>query len=139
MRRKLAWVCLLVSPVVLGGTALCISDRDPITRTNFQKIRKGMTLKEVVSILGKENLCRDYVLELGNEQEFVWQGSNAIITVSCWKNEELARQKQEKSPRRPIDDHYLSFWGDITVVNGFWLDPLTPRNFVEKIKNWLRL
>jgi hypothetical protein len=56
MKKKLAWVCLMVSPLVLGGAALFLPSRDPITQANCDKIKEDMTLKEVVAILGKENL-----------------------------------------------------------------------------------
>lgn len=52
MKKKLAWLCLLVSPLVLGGAVFCLADRDPISQGNCDRIMKGMTEKEVNAILG---------------------------------------------------------------------------------------
>ena len=54
MKKKLAWVCLIVSPVLLGGAAFSPTDRDPISLANCHKIKKGMTEKEVEFLLGRE-------------------------------------------------------------------------------------
>src|SRR5690348_37792 len=53
VKRKLAWVCLLVSPLVLGGAVFYFLPRDPITQANCDKIKPGMTEKEVDAILGR--------------------------------------------------------------------------------------
>src|SRR5713226_6795075 len=81
-KKRLAWVSLLVSPLVLGGAALCLSDRDPITQANCDRIKKGMTEKEVETILGRE---KDEVDEFEGPTKvvtcFVWQGSRGTILV----------------------------------------------------------
>jgi|SRR5579864_196945 len=77
MKKKLAWVCLLVSPLVLGGAAFCLADRDPITQANCDKIKPGMTLKEVETILGREKDC--YAGDC--EQDVVWIGTRGKIIV----------------------------------------------------------
>jgi hypothetical protein len=76
MKRKLAWVCLLVSPLVIGGAAFCFIERDPISRGNCDRIKEGMTLKEVEAILGRE---ADGVLKLG--LCYRWEGSRGQIFV----------------------------------------------------------
>src|SRR5437773_6299149 len=52
---KRRWVCLLA---VIGLAAIpCIlwlTRKDRVTEENYQKIREGMTLQEVIAILGPE-------------------------------------------------------------------------------------
>lgn len=82
MKRKLAWVCLLVSPLVIGGAVLVLLPRDRITQANCERIKKGMTEKEVETILGRE---KDWVDEFEAPTKvvtcFVWQGSRGTILV----------------------------------------------------------
>jgi hypothetical protein len=81
MKRKLAWVCLLVSPLVLGGAVLVLLPRDPITQANCDKIKKGMTIEEVEAILGRE---KDDVSPRNcwwGETAFIWNGSRGSIWV----------------------------------------------------------
>ena|SRR5579864_6339149 len=75
MKNKLAWVCLLVSPLVLGGAAFCLADRDPITQANCDRIKPGMTLKDVETILGRE---KDGLLDNGSPY---WTGSRGEIII----------------------------------------------------------
>jgi hypothetical protein len=81
-RKRLAWVCLLVSPLVIGGVVLVLLPRDSITQANCDKIKKGMTEKEVEAILGRE---KDWVDEFAAPSKvvtyFVWQGSRGTILV----------------------------------------------------------
>ena len=53
MKRKLAWVCLLVAPLVIGSAVLVLLPRDRITQANCERIKKGMTENEVETILGR--------------------------------------------------------------------------------------
>src|SRR5262245_24092596 len=115
MKRKLAWVCLLVVPLMVGGTGFLLLNGDAITKTNCDKIRKGMTLKQVVAILGKEKLCRDHSSSRQDPPDFVWSGSRAFIAVYCRAREEPA-VPDKHIPRWPIDDNYLTFWGDVMLV-----------------------
>src|ERR1700730_10786758 len=78
-KKKLAWVCLLVSPLVLGGAAFCFSDRDPISQGKCDRIKNGMTEKEVEVILGKK---KDGQVFSGFGDTYYWEGSRGIITVS---------------------------------------------------------
>jgi hypothetical protein len=139
MKRKLAWVCLLVSPLVVGGAVFYIFwERDAITKSNFDKIKDGMTLRQVVSILGKENLCRDHNCSKGDEPDFVWSGSRAFIAVYCRAREEPA-VPDKHIPRWPIDDDYLTFWGDVMLVRGASFHLRDPNSLHERIRKWLNL
>jgi hypothetical protein len=111
-KKRLAWVCLIVSPLVLGGAAFCLSDRDPITKANCDKIKRGMTEKEVDAILGTEKVSefdRD-----GRPADFIWQGSRGRIIVLMGKS-------------------------DPALVNLAHFIPAAPETIFEKIRNWLGL
>jgi len=75
MKRKLVWVCLLVSPLVIGGTVLFLLPRDPITQANCDRIKQGMSEAEVVAILGRE---KD---ELQWGWFLTWKGPTGSICV----------------------------------------------------------
>ena len=116
-RKRLAWVCLLVSPLVIGGVVLVLLPRDSITQANCDKIKKGMTEKEVEAILGRE---KDWVDEFAAPSKvvtyFVWQGSRGTILVGI---------------ADPIANPPL-------VVDAiFWKS--SPQTVLEKLTNWLGL
>ena len=53
MKRKLKWLAIVLAVALLGfGTALLLWPGDRITAESWQKIRIGMTEKEVEEILG---------------------------------------------------------------------------------------
>src|SRR5262249_33352868 len=80
MKRKLAWVCLLVCPLVIGGAVLVLLPRDPITQANCDKIENGMTLTEVETLLGRK---KDYEFATDTgPRHFIWFGPRGIIFVS---------------------------------------------------------
>jgi hypothetical protein len=109
MKKKLAWLCLLVSPLVLGGAAFCLSDRDPITKANCDRIKEGMTEKEVVAILGRK---WDVEASLGGDRHaFQWDGSRGTIDV-----------RMEKA-----------------VVDSAFFMPGPPQTVFEKVIDWLGL
>jgi len=57
MRRKLKWLAIVLAVLLLGfGTALFLWPRDRITAESWQKIRIGMTEKEVAGILGRSGM-----------------------------------------------------------------------------------
>lgn len=117
MKRKLAWVCLLVSLLLLGGAAFCFGDRDPISQANCDRIKRGMTEKEVEDILGRG---KDWVDEFEGPTKvatcFVWKGSRGTILVGI--ADPLA------NPPLVID---AIFWES------------SPQTIVEKMRNWLGL
>jgi hypothetical protein len=79
MKRKLAWVCLLILPLVLGGAAFCLSDADLITQASCDKIKKGMTVKEIEAILGRKE---DRNFDFQCLQIYLWEGSRGYIRVT---------------------------------------------------------
>ena len=53
MKRKLKWLAIVLAVSLLGfATALLLWPRDRITRAFWEKIRVGMTEKEVAEMLG---------------------------------------------------------------------------------------
>ena len=114
MKRKLAWVCLLVSPLVLSG-AYFVLPRDPITQANCDKINQGMTLKEVEAILGKKS-C--WVPALSCQEGYVWHGKTGSIYVYSDRAPEL-----EGALVRRVDF--------VTHENS--------QGLLEKIRDWLGL
>ena len=57
MKRKLKWLAIVLAVSLLGfGTALLLWPRDRITAESWQKIRIGMTEKEVAEILGRPGM-----------------------------------------------------------------------------------
>jgi hypothetical protein len=59
MKRKLKWLAIVLAVLLLGfGTALLLWPRDRITAESWQKIRIGMTEKEVAEILGSRGMSR---------------------------------------------------------------------------------
>jgi hypothetical protein len=110
-RKRLAWVCLIVTPLVLGGAAFCLSDRDPITQANCAKIKPGMTEKEVETLLGRKE---DQVCYCCWGPSFhMWKGSRGTISVCM---QEMA---------------------DPDVVESASFSPSEPRPILEKIRKWL--
>ena len=111
MKRKLAWVCLLVSPLLIGGVALFLLDRDPITQANCDRIKKGMTEKEVEDILGSKN---DGFIDVGFMDAPYWKGARGKIIVTMTIHEPL-------------------------LVETAVFDRNVPRDTLEKIRDWLGL
>ena len=106
MKRKLAWVCLLVSPLVIGGAAICFLGGDSITEDNCAKIKKGMTQSDVERILNakpEENgWCK------------IWFGDDSLIFV-CFDENQLVTGKGYKASlpenlRRPTFFDKLRKW-----------------------------
>jgi hypothetical protein len=99
MKRKLAWACLLVSPLVIGGAVFFLPDPDPITQANCAKIRKGMTKKDVVGILGRQN---DWELHWGTTHVFIWNGATGRIGVQMeFTDNPIFVATAEFTPSRP--------------------------------------
>jgi hypothetical protein len=116
MKRKLAWVCLMVSPLVIGGTVLFLFPRDPINQANCHKIKPGtgMTEKDVISILGR---AKDYALAHGGpEHDLYWKGKRGTICVQI-----------------------ANLGNPNEVVIGAHFMPSQPQSILEKIKDWLGL
>jgi hypothetical protein len=60
MKRKLKWLAIVLAVSLLGfGTALLLWPGDRITAESWQKIRIGMTEKEVVGILGRPGMSHE--------------------------------------------------------------------------------
>jgi hypothetical protein len=112
MKRKLAWVCLLVLPLVLGSAALCFSDRDPITKANCDRIKNGMALSEVEALLGR-GMDSKLASQLGPAL-CCWQGSRGTIMV-------------------------VMDFADPSLVETARFSASEPRTIFDKIRNWLGL
>ena len=78
-KKRLVWVCLIVSPLLLGGALFCLCERDPITQANCDRIKKGMTEKEVQALLGKKADYSFSYVPLGLTH--CWKGSRGRIEV----------------------------------------------------------
>jgi hypothetical protein len=118
MKRKLAWVCLLVSPLVLGGIVFCILDRDPITRANFDRIRKifrkeGMSIQGIEALLGKKVDGKSRLP--GPEVCYYWEGSSGYI---------IAWLRNEPTAINPA----------VFLVE---FEAREPRTILDKVRNWL--
>jgi len=75
MKRKLKWLAIVLAILLLGfGTALFLWPRDRITAESWQKIRIGMTEKEVESILGKRGIDEDLADEELTKSAFKVKG-----------------------------------------------------------------
>jgi hypothetical protein len=111
MKRKLAWVCLLVSPLVVGGTVLFLLPRDPITQANCDRIKRGMSEAEVVAILGRE---KDDAWGWGQHHLF-WKGARGTILVD------------------------VVIPGPLCLVQSASFTPTPPQTMLEKIRDWLGL
>jgi hypothetical protein len=111
MKRKLAWVCLLVAPLVIGSAVLVLLPRDRITQANCDRIKKGMTEKEVEDILGSK---KDGFVDVGHNLGLYWNGLRGKIIVSM-------------TPHEPI------------LVETAVFDRKVSGNILEKIRDWLGL
>ena len=84
MKLKLAWVFAVLLALLMGGAFLYFnfSDPGPINQANFAKIKKGLTEKDVESILGGP--CT-FILEANiarqQETEKIWAKDRRFITV----------------------------------------------------------
>jgi hypothetical protein len=56
-RRKLRWVAGLTLAVLATGLLVAWPRSAPLTRENYYRVEKGMTLAEVEAILGPPNLA----------------------------------------------------------------------------------
>ena len=75
MKRKLKWLAAVLAVLLLGfGTALFLWPRDRITQAAWQKIRIGMTEKEVEHILGGPGISVEEYLHI---QGF-WLGTDRM-------------------------------------------------------------
>ena len=109
MKRKLAWVCLLVSPLVIGAIWL-LYPRDPITPANCNRIKSGMTDKDVEAILGTHS--DRAAPKTPNTNMLAWKGSRGTIYVEFV---DLGK----------------------TVGAGAWFVQSEPKNLRERIRDWL--
>src|SRR5262249_7236940 len=111
---KLAWVCLLVSPLVLGGAIFFLPDPDPITRANFERIRKifrkeGMTVNDIESVLGRKAVRGGRRGGAGTgpapgpEDYYYWEGSSGVI-IAWLRNERIWMVEFEDRERPTILD-----------------------------------
>jgi hypothetical protein len=129
MKRKLAWVCLLVSPLVIGGVVLVLLPRDPITQAHCDKIKPGMTVKEVQAILGRK-YDDSWTLSNSNSSVFYfifeWRGSRGAICVEAQKIHQGNPFPQEQDFEK-ASVHKTDFV------------PREPETIIEKIKSWLNL
>jgi hypothetical protein len=117
-RKRLAWICLLVSPLVLGGAAFCLSDRDPITQANCDRIKKGMSLKEVEDLLEKQPPS---LIDGGASSGIVvWRGARGRICVS-YSGPFMFLDSPDDSPNLVI---HAVFTPD-------------SRTILDKLRNWL--
>jgi hypothetical protein len=110
MKRKLAWVCLLVSPLVIGGGVLFFLPRDPISQANCDRIKEGMSEAEVVAILGRE---KDEVWGWA-QLHHSWIGARGTIMV----------------------DFFAATPSTIFVRRASFR-PSPPQTTLEKIRGWL--
>jgi hypothetical protein len=117
MKRKLAWVCLLVSPLVVAGAPYCLLPRDPISRANCDKIKKGMPISEVVAILGrdKDDVCFAFHMKGWGMPAFIWKGKEGAIRVDI----------NSMHPPHFVDN--VEFF------------PSEPRTIFGWLRNWLSL
>ena len=112
MKRKLAWVCLLGSPLVLLGAVLFFLARDSITKANCDSIKKGMALSEVEVLLGRR-MDGKLASQLGPALCY-WEGSRGTIMV-------------------------VMDFRDPTFVETARFSASEPRTILAKIRNWLGL
>jgi hypothetical protein len=139
MKRKLAWVCLLVSPLVIGGAAFCFWHGDSVTKPNCDKITEGMPLREVLGILGKNNLW-PVRGEWGSIEFMYVLGSRGCILVTFRHPRMEPMQQMETPSDNPlvvIDDDYINRWGDTLFVRRASFTELEPETILEKIKKFL--
>lgn len=114
MKKKLAWICLLASPLVFGAVVFFLLPRDAITQGNCGRIKRGMSEKEVEAILGRKK-----------DGELVLDGSfTADQTFDCWEG--------SRGTIIVVMDI-----GDLTLVYNARFLPSEPRTFLEKFRNWL--
>jgi hypothetical protein len=110
MKRKRAWVCLLVSLLVLGGLLFLLFPRDPITQANCDRIKSGMTDKDVEELLGTHS--DPAAPKTPNTSMLTWKGSRGMIYVE-----------------------FVNFGK--TVGAGAWFVQSEPKNLRERIRDWL--
>ena len=113
MKRKLAWICLLVSPLLIGGSVLVLLPRDPITQANCDRIRQGMSEAEVAAILGRE---KDETWGWG-QLHLWWKGARGTIRV------DVAQVGNVPEP--------------CYAVLSASFTPSPPQTILEKIRDWL--
>jgi hypothetical protein len=83
MRQKLGWIALVLVCLVIGAFLYFnLPDSDPICKANFDRIKKGMTEKEVENILGGPCTHQpDTSIIHPGATPRVWSGKSCSITV----------------------------------------------------------
>jgi hypothetical protein len=114
MKRNLKWLAAVLAVSLLGfGTALLLWPRDRITKASWEKIRIGMTEKEVEGILsgpGKILGGPGQGWDNTKRGEKVWLGRRGSILIS-FKN------------------------GD--VIGKFWDKDDSGPTFIDRLRDWL--
>ena len=128
IKPKLKWLAIVLAVLLLGfGTALFLWPRDRITAESWQKIRIGMTEKEVVEILGGpgmkfEEFEEKFLIQL-EEPELL--GGDELIT--------LQKTRFWRGSRRVMLIHF----NQEGRVNHKALSAESDLNFIDRLRDWL--
>ncbi|HMF18113.1 MAG TPA: hypothetical protein VKE98_12950 [Gemmataceae bacterium] len=101
MKRKLKWLAIVLAVLLVGfGTALFLWPRDRITKASWEKIRIGMTEKEVEGILsgpgkslgrpgqGWDNTKRGEKVWLGRRGSILISFKNGVVIGKFWEKDD---------------------------------------------------
>jgi len=143
MKRKLKWLAIVLAVSLLGfGTALYLWPRDRITAESWQKIRIGMTEKEVEVILGgpgaslAEHLTR-------------WQAAEKRIGKKLWEHFDDNELVEPKDFWKRFDEENGKYWLGRRGIVAIQFDEGRVRRkqfqgliaaeptFIDRLRDWL--
>lgn len=96
--HKIGFIFFLILSLSLLVTAC-----SRINQTNFEKIKSGMSMQEVVAILGEPTSSDSINLGIFSGTSATWKDTNAEITVQF-----LNDKVEVKSFSKAIDEHHRS-------------------------------
>lgn len=137
MKRKWKWTAVVLAVLLLGfGTALFLWPRDRITRESWEKIRIGMTEKEVEGILGGPGM---------NQEQYMVQWNQLTkterISFDGSAFDRIGWQRQPKNEkiwlsRRGWLGIQLDQRAQVTGKAFYAIQSADP-NFIDRIRDWL--
>jgi hypothetical protein len=118
MKRKLKWTAVVLAVVLLGfGAALFLWPRDRVTAESVDKIRVGMTEKEVEDMLGGPGIKAPFT------SKRIKVGPGVPPTIHFW----LGRNGFIE----------IEFDNDGQVIGKSFHNVKDSPNFIDRLRDWL--
>jgi hypothetical protein len=144
MKRKLKWLSFVLAILLLGfGTALLLWPRDRISAESWEKIRVGMTEKEVADFLGQPSGMSLDQLQGHHFNWFSWLvlvepiNYDAITVDVGWNPRPGLNQDTHKFWTSQRHCLQIGFDGTGKVRGKVLWESNKPSSFIDRIRDWL--